>query len=133
MVVLTLVQAGGGEMQNSGLAKAMLVFPVGQTLSFSKNPKRRHEQSPKWKSFQNEEEVGQLGRAGTASYTEVSWFGTGFRLYQKGRCATLLFVQVMLSHKHALRTCILIQEAVFILGINQLKGSTLTCHFPLLF
>lgn len=132
MVVLILVQAGGGEIEV--LQKLCYYFLLDKLCHSLKTPEGERNKGPKWKSFQNQEEEGQLGRAGIASYTEASsWSGPGFCFCEKGQRAKLLFVYVMLSRKHALRTCILIQDAVFILGRNQLKGSALTCHFPLLF
>lgn len=60
--------------------------------------------------------LSQVGIAGPASYTEV---GSRVYFFEKGWRAKLLFVFMKLSHKHPLVTGILIQDVVFILGVNQ--------------
>lgn len=68
LVVFILVQAGGREMEV--LQKLFQYFLLDKLCPSLKNTKRRSEQSCQWKSFPNQQGLGQVG-AGAASCPEV--------------------------------------------------------------
>lgn len=117
MVVLILAQASGGEMEV--LQKLFQYFLLDKLYHSPKHQKEKWTESEVEK-LPKPGGLGQVERAGPVAYTEVSsWLELGFCSSEKGWHAELLFVFMMLSHKHPLGTCILIQAVVFILGINQ--------------
>lgn len=115
MVVLILLQASG-EMEV--LPKLIQYFLLGKLCHSLKTPKGEENRVRSRKASKTRKAGPGWKSRVSLSHRNLLLNRTGFSVCEKGWHTEFLFI-FMLSHKHTLGTCILIQDVVFILGINQ--------------